>query len=1181
MKINTSSDHFLIKKSDFKDLFNIMKICLFLLFAFAFQLMATNTNAQDAIIELRSNSVTVSQLISEIEKQTDYLVVYSNREVNTSRTVSLKNKSDKVSEYLNQTFSGTDIGYDFEKNYIVLSKKTQQTANTITNLAQALQQQGKTVRGTVTDSNGEPVIGATIVVKDNPTQGTVTDIDGNYILNNVLSNATLVFSFVGMSDQEINVGNRSTIDVLLTEDTIDLDEIIAVGYATQRAGFITGSVSSIKEKDLKALRDVTSSAQLLKGNASGVTVASSHILGGGAVVRVRGLGTINNNDPIWIVDGVPGGAVDPNNIESISILKDASAQAIYGAKAANGIILVTTKSGKMNTKAQVSIDIKRGVGYATRKYDMLNTKEYGEMLWLSAKNSNIQNYSHALYGSGPTPVIPEYIIPAQGVNVDESLYDNKMIHEDGTDTYLITKANKIGTDWMDEILQSADFQEYNMDLNGGSDNTTYSFQLGYLGEQGLLIHTNFKKYNARSNIQSQVTPWLKLGSNFGVIYRDLMGNREDHSEGSGISWAYRMQPIIPVYDIAGNHAGTVASNTGNGRNPVFFMWKDRYDNYKNFNVTGNFNANIKFTKDLSFTSLLGVNYTANNDRDLNFIEKAFSERSSAEHNLSESANFSMQYNWSNTLAYSSVFNDLHKVNLLLGSEIIDSKYEWRNASRETFFSEDPYYMQLNVGQLNINNGGSMSEWALFSLFGRLNYEYSNKYLFEGVVRRDGSSRFGKGHQYATFPAVSLGWRISEEPFMDFSNDWLNTMKIKAGWGQIGNDQIGNYTQYATYASMQGGSAGGSYYPITGVIQGPGTAGFYRADFGNPNVKWEITTTTNVGFDATAFNNFTFGFELWKRLTNNMLFPKAIPMVYGQGNIPSVNIGSMENKGFDFDLGYNGSALNNELTYGVNLNLSHYKNKLTKLSDDENETLEGNFLRNMQYTKAAVGSQFPEFYGYIVDGIFQTDAEAASHPAAFGTNYNKPGHFKYRDINNDNVIDSKDRTFIGDPHPDFTAGLRFNINYKGFDLSTRFYCSYGNELINYTRRWMEFALFEGGKSHDRLYNSWGSPYLADNKNAKLPITEFSDTNSQNPSSFFVEDASYLRMENLRIGYDLSRILKKFAMNDIRIYGDVTNLFTLTKYSGLDPEVSTTGMNMGVDFGGWPTQRRFTIGVNLVF
>jgi TonB-dependent starch-binding outer membrane protein SusC len=1030
--------------------------------------------------------------------------------------------------------------------------------------------QQKTISGTVTDNSGARLPGATVVVKGT-TQGTITNNDGAYTLPVNQDAGILVFSYIGMLQQEVKIENLTTINVTLQPDVIGIEEVIAVGYATRRAGEVTGAVSSVNSSAIEVM-PVIQSSEILR-TVSGVTVMESNTPGEGASIRIRGLGTINDNNPLWVVDGVPGGSVSPNNIESISVLKDASSQAIYGARAANGVILVTTKSGRKNQKAQVNINVKNGFKRNVNYYDLLNTREYGEMLWLQAKNDGIANFSHPQYGSGPTPDIPEYIRPARGVNVDHSLYDDKMIHEDGTDTYLIMKANQEGTDWLREASRDAQFQEYTVDLGGGSQNTMYAFQLGYLLEEGILKFTGYDRFNIRSNVTSNLAPWLEIGEKLGVTYTRDYGHQTDNAESSIISWAYRMPPIVPVFDIAGNYAGTRASGTGNSSNPIFLLDANKDDMTKRMNVSGNTYIKLTPIKGLSMQSLFGVDYTARHFRNPGFVEKAHAERGKF-NTLGEETSFGMQWNWTNTIEYKNIIADAHNFTILIGTEAVDYNYNYVNASREDFSFADLNYMQLATGLQGINNDGNMNSWSLYSQFGRINYAYNNKYFLEGVVRRDGSSRFGGTNPYGIFPAASVGWRISEENFMASTNNWLDELKLRVGYGETGNDRVGNYNSYTTF----GIHYFDSFYPITGVNVGTGTTGFYQRTFGNPNVKWEATQTTNLGVDATIGKNFNLSFDIWRRNTVDMLYPKQIPHVLGQASAPSVNVGEMLNKGFDIEVGYFNSSANGDFNFGVDLYFSHYKNEIVQLSGKEGEFLSGSGYREMVYTRSETGTSFPEFHGYIVEGIFQTQAEADAHPKAFGAEgtYNQPGHYKYKDVNGDKIINADDRTYIGSPHPDFTAGMNLNLSYKGFSVVTQIYSSYGNEMVNYVSRFIDFVQFQGGRSHDRLYNSWGSPYLADNTKAKLPKAEGNDIASQQPSSAFVEDASYLRMKNLRVGYDFNKL---FGIRNMQVYGQVTNVFTLTNYSGLDPEVNSSGRNMGIDSGAWPTPRQFMVGLNI--
>lgn len=1038
------------------------------------------------------------------------------------------------------------------------------------------QAQLKQITGSVMDEQKSPIPGVSVVIKGT-TVGTVTDVDGNFTLGLPPNAAVMIFSYIGMQTQEIQIGTQTTINVELKADVIGLEEVVAVGYATRKAGEVTGAVAIVNADQIENMQ-VASASEALRGVA-GVTVMESKTPGEGASVRIRGLGTINNNDPLWVVDGVPGGNVNPNNIESITILKDAAAQAIYGARAANGVVLVTTKAGRKNQKAQVNINVKSGISQNSNYYRLLNTQEYGEMLWLEAKNDGKTSYSNNVYGAGTSPDIPEYLFPNRGANVDESLYDYMMINEDGDDTYLITKTNKQGTDWLKEADRNAQFQDVSIDLSGGSQNSMYSFQAGYLNEEGILKWTGYKRYNIQSNVTSNVTDWLELGERLSVTYAEDSGNQGDNSESSIISWAYRMPPMIPVYDIAGNYAGT-RGVMGNAQNPIFLLDKSQNDIRKSLNATANVYGKVEIFDGLSVKSLFGANYYSYHSKDINYVEKAHAERGTYDY-LYETGNFSMQWNWTNTLNYTKVFADVHSLTVMLGTEAIAYRYNQMYAERNNYFLKTPDYIQLSTGLQGQANSGYLTEWSLFSEFGRLNYTYADKYLFEAVVRRDGSSRFGGANKYGVFPAFSAGWRVTNEPFMSGTKNWLDSFKFRAGWGTTGNDQVGNYNSYTQF----GMSLNDSFYGLTGANGSQGSTGFYQTTFGNLDVRWETTKTTNVGFDATVLNNWNVNLDIWQRRTSNMLYPKSIPQVLGQATAPSVNVGEMLNKGFDIAINYRGSAVNNELKYNVGLDISHYKNEIVKLAGIEGEILQGSGYREQIYTRSQKGTAFPEFYGYVVEGIFQSQSEADNWPTAFGAlgTYNKPGHYKYKDLSGpddipDGIINEYDRTYIGSPHPDFTAGLNINAEYKGFELVALFYSSYGNDMINYARRFMDFVQFAGGRSYDRLYNSWGSPYLTDNTKAKLPLAESNDTQSQVASTAFVEDASYLRMKNLRIGYDLNKLLK-LNIRNFQVYGQVSNLFTITKYSGLDPEVNISGANMGIDSGAWPTPRQFLFGINV--
>jgi TonB-linked SusC/RagA family outer membrane protein len=1024
------------------------------------------------------------------------------------------------------------------------------------------------VSGKVFDNHGETIPGVTVLIKGT-TNGTITDSDGAYQIE-VNSGATLVFSYIGMQTESIEITDQTTLNVTLQPDVIGVDEVVVVGYGTKTKEELTGAVSSVSSSQLKVSNESNVIGRL-QGQVSGVTITSANTPGGSATIRIRGIGTINDANPLYIIDGVPaapGNNISPGDIESISVLKDASSAAIYGTRGANGVVIITTKRGHINQQPNINFSIRTGISKAVNQYDMLNTNEYADAVWLSFKNRGVAPV-HAQYGSGSTPVIPDYILPAGAMEgdpaTDPALYNYP--------SYVIFKANKEGTDWYDEIYRNAFVQEYNLSVSGGSKKATYAFSGNYLDEDGILINTNFKRYTFRMNSDAKFKSWLKVGESLQAVYTEQKGNMSNDSEGSPISFAYRAQPIIPVYDIMGHFAGSRAPEMGNTKNPVAMLDRSKNNIGKWARVIGNIYGEITFFKGLTAKTLFGYNYGQWNSK--SYILPSFEDSEPNKTNgLNVGSSHSFQWNWSNTLNYNATFGGKHRLNVILGTEAIENYWEYMNASRRSYFAETPEYMQLSSGESNKENSGNASEWSLFSIFGRVNYDLKGKYFIEATVRRDGSSRFSAANRYGTFPAASAAWAISEENFMSGTRSWLDLLKLRLGWGIAGNDGIGNYNSYTTYNADPYKSS----YAIDGSNT-QATSGFKPLALGNEDVTWETTNTINIGIDANMFDNsLTFSLDLWKRNTSDMLFMEPIPNVKGVVRAPFVNIGEMENKGFDIEVGYSNSSADGKFTYSAILTLSHYKNKIIKLSGDPDRTIDAGVNRQMVYTRFANGTEFPEFYGYVVEGIFQTQDEADAHPPYGTSNYNQPGHFKFKDVDDNGVIDPDDRTFIGSPHPDLTGGLNIDLGYANFDLTMFFYGSVGNKLVNYVNRWIDYGMFNGGLSNDALYKSWGSPYLDDNANATLPMLDQSDI-SQQPSTAFVEVASYLRMKTFQLGYTLPKSVLSNVFSKLRVYAQITNVFTLTGYSGLDPEYNSAGSGMGIDHGSWPTPRQFMFGVNL--
>lgn len=1037
-------------------------------------------------------------------------------------------------------------------------------------LAADLQQ--KKISGKVTDNSGAALPGVNILEKGT-INGAITDGNGTYSLTVTSAAPVLSFSFIGYVTQEVTVGTQTTVDVVLRELVSALDEIVVVGYSTQTRKSLTGAVSQVGAAALSESA-ATNPITRLQGKVAGVTILNQHTPGEGSTIRIRGMTTINDANPLYVVDGIPGGNYAPNDVETITILKDAAAQSIYGARAANGVVLITTKSGKKNEKVSMNVNIRQGITQPGSFYHLLNTQEWANMVWLEAKNSGITNFSHAQLGNGATPVIPDYIFPTAAMNgdprTDMSLYDNLLSVRDGTDTYLITRSSP-GTDFYDAATRNASYKEYTIDAAGGSQSTTYAFMLGYTKDDGIFKWTGFERYSARANISTSPAKWIDLGTNIALQYTNDYGHQTDNGESSLVSWAYRMPTIVPVFDESGTtYAGSRPTAMGNSQNAVWLAYDNREDFTKYMRVSGTAFAKLNLMKGLSAKSQVGINQYSYESRDISHVEVAHAERGTYDY-FGKGAGTGYDWTWTNTIDYSLVTGQ-HNFKAIVGTEAFLNTSTSISASRSEYPFTSANYMSLNTGLRSIANGDGNSAYSLFSVFGRVNYTFADKYMAEAVVRRDGSSRFGN-QKYGVFPAFSLGWRISQEAFMASTSSWLNELKLRAGYGAVGNDRMGNYNSYTQYAYNESNSSYG--------IGGNNTSfspGFSQTTFGNPDVRWESTSTTNIGIDATVFKNLTLNVDIYTRTTKDMLYPKQLPAVLGQASRPSINIGEMKNNGFDITLGYANSAMNGDFTYSADLVVSHYKNELTKLTDVASDFYQGSGYREKYYTRTQTGRAFPEFFGYITEGFFETQAEIDAWPKAFGATgtYNKLGHFKYKDVDGNGYIDANDRTYIGSPHPDFTAGLSLSAGYKGFSLSTTFYASVGNELVNYVSRFIDYTQFESGKSYRRLYESWGSPYLVGTPT--MPIIYNNDTPHQEPSTAFLEDGSFLRMKTLRFGYDFNKLLKN-KVGSLQLYFQGSNLFTITKYSGLDPEISGAGINMGIDSGAWPTSKQFLFGISL--
>lgn len=1141
-----------------------MKLTAFLLLLGLLQVSAT-VSSQNTKLNLDVKNQTLRTALSAIEQSSNYRFFYSEDVLSLDDVVDIDVRNKDINEVLNVLFAGKDLSYSVKNNNLIVLKPIK-----------AEQQGERVIAGVVKGGDGSPIPGVSIVF-EGTTTGTITDLDGKFNLKVPEGASAIVVSYIGMITQTIELGNQATFDIAMQDDVIGVDEVVVVGYGSQQKKTVTGAVSSVNTEELRAV-PVANAAARLQGRVSGVTITTDNSPGGDATVRVRGFGSVNNNDPLFIVDGVPttGGLskINPNDIESMTVLKDASSSAIYGVRAANGVIIITTKRGKAG-EPRISFDARYGVQKAINQLDLMNTQEYGEMLFMEMRNAGLEpggdGWGTEQYGSGAEPVIPTYSKPV-GNNADESAYS----YPDNT----IYRASVPGTDWYDEIFDAAPIQEYNFSITGGTNKGSYSVSAGYLNQEGTVIYTGFERYAARINADVELKHWLKIGESIGVTYTDRVGF-ENNREGNAISQTYRMQPIIPVRDVGGNFAGTKAPGTGNGDNPVAMLYRDKDDHNRQMRIIGNAYAQVDLMDGLYVKSLFGVNYESQRLRDRLLKNPEFSEARPTDR-LTENFDGGIQWNWSNTLNYSRTFADNHKIDFLVGTEAVKNYWEVFDAGKASYISTDIDYMVLDGGESDPIASGAFDEWATFSYFGRINYSYQGKYLAEAVVRRDASSRFSEENRWGTFPAFSVGWRISEEVFMENSRTWLDDLKVRFGWGQNGNDRIGNYNIYTTYRT----NIDESSYDLTG--SGTSTkSGFHIYKLGNPDAVWETTTTTNLGLDATLLGNrLEVNVDWYTRNTTDMLYGQQRPNTWGQVELPDVNVGEMKNTGWDLMLTYHGE-IGNDLKFDVRGNISHYKNEVVKLNDNANEILYGTQLRQNVYTASTTGQPISSFYGYVVEGIFNTWDEVHAHVPYNAANfdeddYSQPGVFKYKDVNGDEKIDGNDRTFIGSPHPDFTYGLNIDVAYKNWDMTMFFQGTQGNDLVNYVNRWTLFSNFQGNRNPQRLYESWTADRYASGAKITMPMALQEDSQMQKNSSFFVEDGSYFRMKDLQIGYTLPKsVASKLDIENLRIYLQATNLFTITNYSGLDPELRTGRDDriFGVDEGAYPTSRMFMVGVNL--
>lgn len=1067
--------------------------------------------------------------------------------------------------------------------------------------------QGQTVSGKIIDDQGQPIPGANILEKGTA-NGTVTDASGSYTMNVSGANAILVISFIGFKSQEVTIEGRTTIDVSLAPDITSLQEVVVTGYTTENRRNVSGAVSTVKAHELTVVPSGNVEQQL-QGRVPGVTVISNGQPGSTSQIRVRGFGSFGDNRPLYIVDGYPVQSIDflnPDDIESTTVLKDAASASIYGARASSGVIVYTTKSGGRNKKLSVTYDGMFGFTDPGKGQNMLGTSEFADWTWNALRNTqrysgSAPTFNHPQFGTGSTPVIPDYLEVGTQSGVSGSVdltaeRANYNVTDFNKPIYQVVAANKSGTDWYKAITHNAPIVRQSIGISGGGENSRYFFGFGMQDQDGVLNYQKFKRYTFRVNSEFDLIKGkLRIGENLQFTYRQtrlLLGG----GGGQGVSadeniilTAFRMPSIIPIYDEFGGYAGTRAKGFNNPKNPVANL--DRQSSDRGFGAFGLGNIYLEFEpiKGLIARTSIGGNYSSSYFWSYFAREYENSENNSAV-SYNEGASQSFGWTFTNTLTYKKQLNN-HLFDVLLGQEALNTG-DGRNIAGSGLnpFTEDRDFVTLSTTQPGTTRtvGSNYFKGVRFlSLFGKVNYAYDNKYLASVTLRRDGSSRFGSANRYGVFPAFSLGWRISSEAFMS-EFKWIDDLKIRGGWGIMGNsNSVDPNNQYSLYTT----SVGNSSYPIAGT----GAAeGYYRNRIGNPYAKWEKAVTTNIGFDGSFFGGkLDVVFDVWKKETQDLLFQVPITVENGfYASAPFVNIGKMVNKGVDIQV-INRGNITEGLKYEVTVNGGFLKNEIVSVAPGINylTTVNPSF-RGITPIRNQVGQSISAFYGYQVAGIFQNQAEidaAAKQAGVVRTQESTAslvaqgeGRFKYADINGDGVIDDKDRTFLGSPVPKFNGGINFKITYKGFELESYMYAALGHKIWNQSKWFTDFyPSFAGAAISSRVKGSW----TPQNPGASIPIFEnvsnFS-TNTQ-ANSFYVENGSYFRMQNITLAYNLpGKIISRAKLTKARFFASTNNVFTITKYKGLDPSVGgNADTNFGIDVGNYPITRSWTFGVNLGF
>lgn len=1012
----------------------------------------------------------------------------------------------------------------------------------------ALLAQNISVTGTVKTADGIEAVGATVLEKGSTNNGVMVDMGGNFSIT-VNPDATLEVSYIGFLTQTIPVNNRKVINVTLSENSVDMAEVVVTGYSVQKKADLTGAVSVIKISDVENASS-GNIMQNLKGRVAGMQIGTSGSPDGGSTIRIRGIGTLGNNDPLYIIDGVPSkrsmNELNSNDIESIQVLKDASSASIYGSRAANGVIIITTKRGKTG---ETRVDFRSSItvqNYA-KSLNLLNTNQRGYVQWRAAlndgKDPNFGVYKFKWHNDNGVDILDDIMLP-------EFLDDKKTMRP-------------ADTDWQKEVGRTGVIQNYNMTLTSGTEKGHTLFSLDYYGNEGTVKGTNFSRISARVNSDYfLINKMLKIGENLSIskIKKSVI------DAGSILNQTHDIWPIVPVHTVDGIGWGGPVSGMGDRQNPMRIIEDNKQNHEDYLRLFGDVYIGFEPIKNLYFQSKLGIDYTGywKRNMQLKYVSGFMSEDVNRVDNTANNGG-----NWilSNTANYKFDLGK-HNFDILGGQELIKYSFEEFSAGRNGYALETPEYMYLDVGTGDMRVGGWATAYSLASFFGKINYNYDNRYLISATLRYDGSSRFGVNNRWGTFPAFSFGWRVSQEDFFKNALSVVSDLKLRYGWGKTGNQEIGDYASYGIYQALYGSNPindpdQGTAYDISGSGSGSLPSGFRRTQRANPNLKWETTTQNNIGLDMGLLDQrLTFSFDYFHKMTKDILVRPPFLGVIGEGGDQWINGASMKNTGFEFVATYYDKL--GEVEYSIAANAAHYSNKITKLPGDVIGSYAGN-----GNDQTILGRPLSSMYGYLADGLFRTQAELDNHVTQIGKGL---GRIRYANTNNDDKINDDDRAWLGHKDPKLLYGINLSAKWRNFDISMFWNGVYGLKVDNGVKRYSDFISFFSGHNYgDRTLKAW----TPENPNSTIPALSLDDLNDEKRfSSYFIENASYFKFANLEVGYTLPKIKKAEFIKNVRFYFIGQNLATLksSDFTGIDPEVPNLA---------YPIPFSLTFGTNITF